>query len=422
MKVIDQLLQKLVEMGGSDLHILPGLPPGARVNGELGPYPGFPPMTPKQTQTHIYEVLTPEQIRQFETDATRRFELDFAYSIAGVGRFRFNVHMSRGSVAATIRALAREAPTLAKLKLHPSCTMLCGEKRGLLLVTGPTGSGKSTTLAAMIDHINSNRPDHILTIEDPIEYVHPSKRAYVTQREVGDSADTLSFKNALKYALRQDPDVILVGEMRDYETIGIAITAAETGHLVFGTLHTSSAAQTIGRIVDVFPSDQQPQVRTQLGSNLIATLAQVLFPRADGNGRVLAQEIMINNAAIRNNILAGKVEQLNQIMSTSRGEGMQTMDHALTVLAQQRMVTYEDAEPYISTDAARQAIKSAAPPRRRTEREARMKAAGAGLPDAPPSPMAPMPPLQPMTPPPPLQPRQDAPPAGGPNKNLADFL
>jgi len=466
MKVIDQLLTKLVEMKGSDLHLIPGLPPGARVNGELGPFPGFPPMLPKQTKQHIYEVLTPEQIHLFETDQHHRNELDFAYSISGVGRFRFNVHVSRGSLACTVRALAREVPTIENLKLHPTCIELCKEKRGLVLVTGPTGSGKSTTLAAMIDHMNSNRAEHILTIEDPIEYVHQSKKAYVTQREVGEMGDTLSFKNALKFALRQDPDIILVGEMRDYETIGIAITAAETGHLVLGTLHTSSAAQTIGRIVDVFPTDQQPQVRTQLGSNLVATMSQVLFPRADNNGRVLAQEIMINNAAIRNNILSGKVEALNQIISTGQRDGMQSMDNALMMLAQQRLICYDDVEAYIQTDNARKIIEQSAPRRRRSLREGAvakpvgvqasmtgtMPALGGGSPAAPPPPrptapglqgaqprpMPPAPPARQMTPMPPIDEDVEAPlddPFGGgqqqpkpgprplgPNKNFSDFL
>jgi twitching motility protein PilT len=230
-------------------------------------------------------------------------------------------------------------------------------KKGLVLVTGPTGSGKSTTLAAIIDDINQTRCDHIITIEDPVEYLHNTKKSYVTQREVGLSADTLSFRNALKYALRQDPDVILIGEMRDYETIGIAITSAETGHLVFGTLHTSSAAQTIGRIIDVFPAEQQPQVRVQLGSNLVGVISQVLLPRIDQPGRCVASELMIANAAIKNNVRAGKPEAINQIIQTSAAEGMQSMDQSLTKLCKQGIINYESAKPYIHDKTTHQVLK-----------------------------------------------------------------
>jgi twitching motility protein PilT len=367
MKVVEQLLAKLVELGGSDLHIVPGLPPGGRVHGELVPFPGYPKMNATQTKKHIYEILTEEQIHAFEHDERFRNELDFAYGLSGVGRFRCNIHRTRDAIALCARALASELPNLDKLNLHPTCKALCDEKRGLILVTGPTGSGKSTTLAAMIDRMNATRTDHILTIEDPIEYVHPSKKSYVTQREVGDQADSLSFKNALKFALRQDPDVILVGEMRDYETIGIAITAAETGHLVMGTLHTMSAAQTLGRIIDVFPVDQQPQVQTQLGSNLVAICSQVLIPKVDGKGRALAMEILINTPAVRNNVLQGKVEGLNQVMSTAQREGMQTMDQAIVGLAQQRLVSLMDVEPYVKGDHTMAQLKQMNLPQRRNE-------------------------------------------------------
>jgi twitching motility protein PilT len=235
-------------------------------------------------------------------------------------------------------------------------------KRGLVLVTGPTGSGKSTTLASIIDAINTTRSDHILTIEDPIEYLHNSKRSYVTQREIGAAGDTLNFKNALKYALRQDPDVILIGEMRDYETIGIAITSAETGHLVFGTLHTSSAAQTVSRIVDVFPADQQPQVRTQLAGNLLGVVSQVLLPRMDGQGRCLACELLIANSAIRNNIRAGKTEAISQTIQTSAAEGMQTMDQHLTRLVRDGVIDYETARPYIHEKTTHETIRGAGRP------------------------------------------------------------
>jgi twitching motility protein PilT len=363
-KTIDVLLRRLLEMGGSDLHIIAGLPPAGRVHGELAPFPGMRRLSPEMSRDIVYEVLSEDQIKRFESDPNSRNELDFAYGVPGLGRFRFNVHRARGSICCTVRALASRIPKLDELKLHPTCKKLCDERRGMILVTGPTGSGKSTSLAAMLDHINENRPDHIITIEDPIEYVHNSKKAYVTQREVGSDGDTLSFKNALKYALRQDPDVILIGEMRDFETIGIAITSAETGHLVFGTLHTSSAAQTVGRIIDVFPAEQQPQITTQLGANLIAVMAQILLPRVDNKGRVLAQEIMINTPAIRNNIQGGKVEAINQIMSTSSGQGMQTLDQALLELGRRRLVAFADIAPYVKAETTMREARQICPPTR----------------------------------------------------------
>jgi twitching motility protein PilT len=363
-KTIDVLLQRLLQMGGSDLHIISGLAPAARVNGHLSPFPGMRRLTPQMARDIIYEVLSPEQIQRFETDPASRNELDFAYGVAGMGRFRFNVHRARGSVCCTVRALSSKLPNLDDLNLHPTVRKLCDEKKGMILVTGPTGSGKSTTLAAIIDYMNANRAEHILTIEDPIEYVHNSKKAYVTQREVGPEGDTLTFRNALKYALRQDPDVILIGEMRDFETIGIAITSAETGHLVMGTLHTSSAAQTVGRIIDVFPTDQQAQVTTQLASNLVAVLSQVLIPKLDGKGRVMAMEIMLNTAAIRNNIQAGKVESINQTMSTAQGQGMQSMDKALLDLARKRLVAYADIAPYLVGEVSHREARQLCPPMR----------------------------------------------------------
>lgn len=267
------------------------------------------------------------------------------------------MHVQRGTIAATVRALADRIPGLAELGLPESANELIKAKRGLVLVTGPTGSGKSTTLAAMIDAVNSTRPDHIITIEDPVEYLHKSKKSYVTQREVGNAGDTLSFKNALKYALRQDPDVILIGEMRDYETIGIAITSAETGHLVFGTLHTSSAAQTVSRVVDVFPADQQPQARIQLASNLIGVVSQILLPRSDKEGRALACEVMLANAAVRNNIRMGKVESIYQTLQTSGGEGMQTMDQCLIRLCREGKIDYETAAPYLHEKTSHETIR-----------------------------------------------------------------
>jgi len=250
-----------------------------------------------------------------------------------------------------------QIPQLGDLGLPESVKAFTAAKRGLVLVTGPTGSGKSTTLAAMVDAINGSRSDHIITIEDPIEYLHKSKKSYVTQREVGPAGDTLSFKNALKHALRQDPDVILIGELRDFETIGIAITSAETGHLVFGTLHTSSAAQTIDRIVDVFPAEQQPQIRVQLASNLIGVVSQILLPRVDQSGRCLASEVLFCSFAVRNNIRTGKTESINQSLQTGAAEGMQTMDQSLTRLCKEGKIDYEIAKPFIIDKAVHETLK-----------------------------------------------------------------
>jgi twitching motility protein PilT len=304
-------------------------------------------LTPQRCKDLIFGIMTDAQKERFEQDPETRNELDFACGIPGLGRFRFNVHKTRGSVGVAIRCLSDCIPPLHELGLPDSIKEFTKAKRGLVLVTGTTGSGKSTTLAALVDAINSTRHDHILTIEDPIEYVHTSKKAFVTQREVGNAGDTLSFKNALKYALRQDPDVILIGEMRDYETIGIAITAAETGHLVFGTLHTASAASTVSRIVDVFPTDQQPQVRVQLASNIVGVISQVLLPKKGKSGRCLACEVMIANAAVRSNIRSGKVEAIYQTMQTASQEGMQTMDQCLLRLCREGIIDHEVAQPYL---------------------------------------------------------------------------
>ena len=343
----NDLLQRMIERKASDLHLIAGLHPALRIHGELLPQEDVERFTPEGIREFIFAALTTHQRDAFQNDPASRNELDFGYGIPGVGRFRVNVHVSRGSVAATVRALADRIPALEDLGLPPAAAEFTKAKRGLVLVTGPTGSGKSTTLAALVDTINRTRRDHILTIEDPIEYIHNSKMSYVTQREVGRTGDTLSFSNALKYALRQDPDVILIGEMRDYETIGIAITSAETGHLVFGTLHTASAAQTVSRIVDVFPTDQQPQVRTQLASTLVGVVSQVLLPRKDGSGRVAACELMMANPAVRNNVRSGKVEAIYQSIQTSAAEGMQTMDQSLIKLCREGLIDYEAAKPYI---------------------------------------------------------------------------
>ena len=356
---LNELLQAMVERKASDLHLVAGLPPGLRIQGEMIPFAEAGPLSPADCQQLIYSVLTDLQKQMFEQDAETRNELDFSHGVAGLGRFRFNVHRSRGAVGATIRFLADRIPALSDLGLPDSVREFTQVKRGLVLVTGTTGSGKSTTLASLIDAINTNRADHILTIEDPIEYVHTSKKSYITQREVGRANDTLSFKNALKYALRQDPDVILIGEMRDYETIGIALTSAETGHLVFGTLHTSSAASTVSRIVDVFPTDQQPQVRSQLANTLVGVISQVLLPRKDKSGRCLASEILIANPAVRSNIRSGKVESIYQTMQTCSQEGMQTMDQCLTRLCREGKIDYEVAKPYIFEKTTHDALKQA---------------------------------------------------------------
>ncbi len=354
----NDLLQRMVERNASDLHLIAGLPPALRVQGELEPLVDVERFTPEGLKEFIFAALTTHQQNMFQNDPVSRNELDFGYGIPGVGRFRVNVHVSRGSVGASVRALANRIPGIDELGLPEATKEFTRAKRGLVLVTGPTGSGKSTTLAALVDAVNKTRRDHILTIEDPIEYIHNSQKSYVTQREVGAAGDTLSFRNALKYALRQDPDVILIGEMRDYETIGIAITSAETGHLVFGTLHTASAAQTVSRIVDVFPTDQQPQVRTQLASTILGVVSQVLLPNKEGTGRVAACELMLANSAVRNNIRAGKVDSIYQTLQTASAEGMQTMDQALIKLCREGKIDYEAAKPYIYEKSTHETIKA----------------------------------------------------------------
>jgi twitching motility protein PilT len=350
MHTVDSLLRYLVDKGGSDLHILSGLPPAIRLDGKLTSVEGSGAMSPAEVEQMIYKALDKEQIEKFESDPSTRNELDFAYSIEGIGRFRFNIHRQRGTVGAVARALSSKIPSLNEIGVPECVWPLCDIKKGLVLVTGPTGSGKTTTLAAIINRLNESREEHILTIEDPIEYVHNSKKAYVTQREVGEGADTLSFKNALKYALRQDPDVILIGEMRDHETIGIAVTSAETGHLVFGTLHTSSASQTVARMIDVFPADQQTQIIVQIAQNLAGVISQILLPRSDTSGRVLAAEIMKVNAAIRNNIRGHNIDAIYQAIQTGSQEGMVTMDQSLANLIRGGEITFEVARPHIRDD------------------------------------------------------------------------
>lgn len=330
---VNDLLRELVERGGSDLHLTAGSPPQMRVNGSLYPMDGFGLLKPAPLRSMIYEILTGRQREQLEE--TR--ELDASHPVPGIGRFRVNVFFQRDAVASVMRAIPNEVMTLEQLGMPDIVHEFATYQRGLVLVTGPTGSGKSTTLASIIDVINSTRADHIVTVEDPIEFTHRHKMSIVNQREVG--TDTLSFASALKHALRQDPDVILVGELRDLETISTAITAAETGHLVFATLHTQDAPQSIERIIDVFSPHQQQQVRVQLASSIQAVLSQQLLKTVDGEGRVAAIEVMIATSAIRNLIREGKVHQITSAMQAGGRFGMQTMDAALAALVKQGKVT-----------------------------------------------------------------------------------
>jgi twitching motility protein PilT len=334
---IDQLLEEMVVRNASDLHLSVGTPPALRVRGHIERLDEFAPLTAEETRELLYRILSTERQKQFEIHR----QLDFSHSIPGLARFRVNVYFQRGSVGAAFRLVPDELKTLEELGLPISLRELAEKPRGLVLVTGPTGSGKSTTLAAMIDEINRTRSEHILTIEDPVEFVHRHKRCIVNQREIG--PDAASFGEALRAALRQDPDVILLGEMRDLETISTALTAAETGHLVLGTLHTQSAAGTIDRIIDVFPAEQQEQVRMQIAGALQGVVTQTLMPTADGNGRVAALEILLPDDAIRNLIRQSKVEQVYSFMQTSTGRGMQTMEQALSELIVRNVVTYETA-------------------------------------------------------------------------------
>lgn len=332
---IDDLLRAMHEKGASDLHIAVGIPPIIRVDGALVPVP-YEKVTPQDSQRLIYDILTDEQIQRFETD----LELDFSYQLARVARFRVNVYRDKGNVAIAFRQIPQRIPTIKELGLPAVLEELTRLPRGLVLVTGPTGSGKSTSLAAMINQINTEQSRHIITIEDPIEYLHNHRFSVINQREVGQ--DTKQFKNALRAALREDPDVILVGEMRDLETMQMAVSAAETGHLVFATLHTNSAATSVERIVDSFPPGQQEQVRLQLSNNLQAILCQQLLPRANQPGRICSMEIMRASPAIRNLIRENKAHQITSMIQTSANVGMQTMDQSLRDLYVRGMITYEE--------------------------------------------------------------------------------
>ncbi len=333
---IDDLLRMMNEKGSSDMHLAVGIPPVIRVDGALVPI-AFDKVTGQHSQRLIYDILTDEQIQRFETD----LELDFSYQLARIARFRVNVFRDKGNVASAFRQIPQKIPTLKDLNLPPILEELTRLPRGLVLVTGPTGSGKSTTLAAMINQINTEESKHIITIEDPIEYLHNHKFSVINQREVG--ADTRAFKNALRAALREDPDVILVGEMRDLETMQMAVSAAETGHLVFATLHTNSAATSVERIVDSFPEGGKEQVRLQLSNNLQAILCQQLIPRANQPGRVCALEIMKASPAIRNLIREAKAHQITSMIQTSANVGMQTMDQCLRDLFIRGQIAFDEA-------------------------------------------------------------------------------
>ena len=334
---LHQLLKAMVEKGASDLHVTTGSPPQLRIDGKLVPLK-TPPLSPVDTKQLCYSILTDAQKHKFEEES----ELDLSFGVKGLSRFRANVFMQRGAVAGAFRTIPFKILTFGELGLPPIVTELAKKPRGLILVTGPTGSGKSTTLASIIDKINTDRHEHIITIEDPIEYLHPHKNCLVNQREVG--ADTASFKKALKYILRQDPDVVLVGEMRDLETVEAALVISETGHLAFATLHTNSAVQTINRILDVFPPYQQPQVRAQLSFVLEGVLTQNLLPRAGGPGRVLIVEVMVPNPAIRNLIREDKIHQVYSQMQVGQAKfGMQTFNQSLAAAVARRLITTEEA-------------------------------------------------------------------------------
>ncbi len=337
MVTMEELVQQLVERNGSDLHISAGVAPMVRINGRLVSTE-YDVLDAEATQKLVYSILDNEQILTFERD----HELDMAFGISGLGRFRTNVFLQRGTVGAVLRIIPYEIKNMAALGLPQElCEEICSRPRGLILVTGATGSGKTTTLAAMVDFINRASNSHIVTIEDPIEFVHRNKSSLVNQREVG--ADTHSFSNSLRTVLRQDPDVIMIGEMRDVDTIGSALTIAETGHLTLATLHTSDVVQTINRVIDVFPSHQQQQVRTQLSFTLEAVFCQQLLARADGRGRVLACEIMVCNQAVRALIREDKIHQVHSIIQTGGRHGMLTMNQALFTLYRHHQITLEEA-------------------------------------------------------------------------------
>ena len=334
---LDEVLAMMMDAGASDLHLTAGAPPTIRHNGQLMPLEGFGALTPPELQRILYGAITQVQRERFERD----FELDFSYSLPGRARFRGNLYRQRDALGAAFRLIPFEIKSLESLGLPPIVSTFAQFPRGFVLVTGPTGSGKSTTLASLVDLANRTRHDHIMTVEDPIEFLHRHKSCLVNQREIGE--DTQSFSQALKHVLRQDPDIILVGEMRDLETIQVALTAAETGHLVFATLHTQDAAQTVDRIIDVFPSHQQQQVRQQLAGTLQGVVCQTLAKTADGQGRVVAAEVLTVTPAVRNLIREGKTHQIYSVMQAGGQHGMQTLDQHLAELVRAGRITYEGA-------------------------------------------------------------------------------
>lgn len=347
---IIELLSKAVELKASDLHLTVASPPILRINGKLVEV-NDRRLLPEDTKRIAQQIMTPDQMMLFK----KKGELDFSYAHPGLGRFRINAYKQRGSYSMAFRVVTFKVPTIEELNLPPVVIELSKKQRGLILVTGPTGSGKSTTLAAMINYMNMHRREHILTLEDPIEYLHKHNKSIVNQREIGN--DTHSFANALRSALRQDPDVILVGEMRDLETISIAITAAETGHLVLSTLHTIGAAKTIDRIIDVFPPHQQQQIKVQLSTVLEGVISQQLLPKADKSGRIAAFEVMVTNPAIRNLIREGKTHQMQTVIQTGGKLGMQTMDASLINLYRRQIINIENLEKYaVDLDIVRRQI------------------------------------------------------------------
>ncbi|MGB9376885.1 MAG: type IV pilus twitching motility protein PilT [Mycobacteriales bacterium] len=329
------LLEAMVEVGASDLHMTAGAPPSIRLHGSLQHVPGYARLTPQEIQRVLYAILTQQQRERFE----EALELDFSFAIPGRSRFRVNMYRQRDALGAAFRLIPHETKPLEDLGIPEIVASFAGLARGFVLVTGPTGSGKSTTLASLVDLANRTRSDHIMTVEDPIEFLHAHQKCMVNQREVGE--DTHSFQSALKHVLRQDPDIILVGEMRDLETISVALTAAETGHLVFATLHTADAAQTIDRVIDVFPPHQQQQVRVQLAGTLQGVVCQSLCKTSDGSGRVAASEVLVATPAIRNLIREGKTHQIYSAMQAGGKFGMQTMDQSLAELVRRGRITHD---------------------------------------------------------------------------------
>lgn len=337
---IQELMQQTFQMGASDLHILVGVPPSVRIHGTLMPLPNLPVLDTETAKVLVESLMSEEQKKRFAENK----ELDMSYSLSGVGRFRVNIYWQKKTMAAALRTIKEKAPTIDELRLPKICHQFTTLKQGFILVTGPTGSGKSSTLSAIIEEINQVRAEHIVTIEDPIEFVYQSKKSMISQRELGE--DTESWANALKAVLREDPDVVLVGEMRDPETMAAAITVAETGHLVFATLHTNSASQTIDRIIDSFPESQQNQIRMQLSNSLEAVFSQRLVPTINGDGRIPAAEVLVATPAVKNTIREGKTHQLDSIIQTSSEVGMMTLETSLAYWVNQGVISFDKAREF----------------------------------------------------------------------------